>query len=70
MIKITPQVPTTSAQNKNFACTGQFDLYDTNPGGQVNFCNGHKITVVIWPVAFSKDLSTLDVRKVMGQVRH
>ena len=37
------------------------NLIFMTPGGQVNFCNSHKITVVIWPVGFSKDLSTLDV---------
>ena len=44
------------------------NCYDNHPGGQGTFYNGHKITVVIWPVGFSKDLSTLDVKKVISQV--
>ena len=37
------------------------DRYDTNPGGQGNFCSGRKITVVMWLVGFSKGPSTVDV---------
>ena len=35
----------------------------TNINATINgsFYSGHKITVVIWPVGLSKDLSTLDV---------
>ena len=29
------------------------------------FRDGQKITVLIWPVGFSKDLSALDVKKVI-----
>ena len=32
-----------------------------NPDGQGTFYSSHKITVVIWPVGFSKELSTLDI---------
>ena len=36
-----------------------------DPGGQATFCGGHKITVLIWFVCFSKSLSALDVWKVI-----
>ena len=43
-------------------CLNQLtDHFDSDPGNQSNFCNGHKITAVIWPFGLSKDLSTLDV---------
>ena len=41
------------------------DRYDAGPGSQGNFYSGHKITIVIWPVGFSKDLSTLDILKAI-----
>ena len=34
---------------------------DTSLGGQGTFFSSHKIIVVIWPVGYSKDLSTLGV---------
>ena len=44
------------------------DHYDANLGGQGTFYSGHKITIVIRPVGFSKDLYTLDAKKVISQV--
>ena len=40
-----------------------FDHYSPYPGSQASFYGSHKITVLIWPVCFSKGLSALDVRK-------
>ena len=34
---------------------------DTSLGGQGTFFSSYKIIVVIWPVGYSKDLSTLGV---------
>ena len=34
--------------------------YHPEPGGQATFYSGHKITVLIWPVWFSKSLSALE----------
>ena len=37
------------------------DRYGPNPGDQATFYGGHKITVLIWLVCFSKGLFTLDI---------
>ena len=41
------------------------DHHEPDPGGQATFCVGHKITGLIWPVGSSKDLSVLDIYKVI-----
>ena len=42
---------------------------DVDPGGQGAFYSGHKITILIWPpVDVSKDLSKVDLSKVISQV--
>ena len=37
------------------------DHYKADPGGQAIFYGGHKRTILIWSVCFSKGLSTLAI---------
>ena len=47
-------------------CFGRsVDHYDADPGGQVIFCGGQKITVTICFAFSTKGLSTLEVQKVI-----
>ena len=39
------------------------DHYKADLGGQATFCGGHNIPPLIWPVCFSKGLSTLEVQE-------
>lgn len=41
------------------------DRHNADPGSQITFHDGHQITFLIWPVCFSKGLSTLDVQKII-----
>ena len=54
---------TISALKIKICLYGSFDCYGPVPGGQATFYGGHQITVLIWPICFSKGLSALDVRK-------
>ena len=45
---------------KIFCLYQPIDCYEANLDGQAAFYAGHKITVLIWPICFSKCLSTLD----------
>ena len=47
--------------NQIFCLCRSVDPYGANPDGQATFHDGHKIIVLIWPVCFSKGLSTLHV---------
>ena len=38
--------------------------YGPDPGSEATFHSGHKITVLIWLICFSKGRSALDVQKV------
>ena len=49
-----------STLNKHFAYRS-IDHYGPNPGSQATFYGSQKITVLIWPVCFSKGLSTLHI---------
>ena len=61
LLMFSYETPRLQRLKLKFCLYRSIDRYDTNPSGQGTFYSGHKITDVIWPVGFSKDLSTLDV---------
>ena len=54
--------------NIKFCLCQSIDHYDADPSSQGTFCSSHKITVIISPVGFNQDLSTLDIYKAISQV--